>query len=456
MRTKDSNCATIQSINPLYTDTYWLTFTIILTFTASAWRITSFFKNRFFYAEDGMAFFIQAIELDFRSLITPYSHYLFIGRLLTFFAVKLSIFNSPLIIQILGGIITSISLSVFSTSHYSWIVPNRIYRILTCLLFSLTFGIDSIYFTVCNLYYPLGFLILLLLIGKKDNWYFSKSLLVITAFLFFSCGFSIIFFPLIALMFFLSKNKNYLVLGGILLLCSLLNFLSLSDISVKGDSLPTVKNLLVFSDFFSVILKTIILNYLALPILGERLSLSLEFYYRIFIYPILILFLIVFFLARRKITPLAKNQEFLVICTLILTGCLGKVLLFLVRDYGTYISLNPISHLHSRFTIIPALTSILAWLWLSNKCHIGFSLHKLSLILIWFNLVNFNFFSVRERMDPRFATSWPAIAQSIENALLLKSEGKLSSDVIIQNIPCWPPDWHGNYNTLTIKASVER
>lgn len=429
-----------------------LTFSMVFAF--SAWRITNFFEHQYFYAEDLVAFFIQSIELGPTAIITPYSHHLLLQRIIAFGISLAPVKFAPYLYQISGGIISSICISTFSRSGFAWIVRRSDARVLICIFLSLIHGFDPIFFTVCNLYYPIGFAIALLLIEKKAEWCLSTAKVFLVSFLWFSCGFAVVFLPFLFLMYFVSKNRNYLLCGITLLFSALLNLLSFSEVALGGESFPsgTFTEVILAANIF---IRTLFFNFFLLPIFGRTMSLKIDTVSTYWFF-LSVLFLVVGVFIKRKlilenVKKHARNVELQVLLMLCLTACFNKVLFALVRDYGVFISFHPILTLDLHFSIFPCVMCLLLGLWLIEHWHGKKVVQLIFSAILVFNLTTQNYFALRERRDPRFEHRWLDLADEIQSALDLNKSGQLHHKVVIRNIPCWPLDWPGNKNSLSIK-----
>ena len=192
-----------------------LTAVVLLLFVSAALRFRGVFLDPTFWGEDGTFFFRQSIEDGPSAILWPvYGTHLLLPRLVAFLVSFLPTFWAPLSYAVAAGVLSSLSLSLFSQAGYRWLVADDRVRVLMCWLFSLVPGSYECFLALTPGTYLVfcGVLLLLLDRDAEGRWRMGLGRAVLISFLWFSLGQSLVLAPLVAYLFWLTRNRNYLLL----------------------------------------------------------------------------------------------------------------------------------------------------------------------------------------------------------------------------------------------------
>ena len=212
---------------------------VLLLFASSALRFRGIFLDPTFWAEDGTFFFRNSVEIGPSAILSPvYGSYYTLIRLVAFLISFFPTYWAPLLYAVAAGMLASVSLSLFSRAGYRWLVPDDRVRVLVCWLFSLVPGTYESFFALSPGTYAVFCALVLLLLERdgQGRWQMGIGRALLVSLLWFSLGQGLVLAPLVAYLFWLTRNRNYLVLLVTLAGAVLLNLTTQN--AYRPDSLP--------------------------------------------------------------------------------------------------------------------------------------------------------------------------------------------------------------------------
>ena len=212
---------------------------VLLLFASSALRFRGIFLDPTFWAEDCTFFFRNSVEMGPSAVLSPiYGSYLTLTRLVAFLISFFPTYWAPFLYAVAAGLLSSLSLSLFSRAGYRWLVPDDRVRVLVCWLFSLAPGTYESFFALSPGTYA-AFCALFLLLLERDaqgRWQMGIGRALLVSLLWFSLGQGLVLAPLVAYLYWLTRNRNYLLLLVTLAGAVLLNLSTENE--YRPDSLP--------------------------------------------------------------------------------------------------------------------------------------------------------------------------------------------------------------------------
>jgi hypothetical protein len=257
-----------------------------------------------------------------------------------------------------------------------------------------------------------------------------RTLLV--GFLWFSFGQGAVLAPPLACLFFLTRNRNYLVCLGTLLLSVVLNLAAPNPFKVAllpPDTLAEV----YFDNLF------VRLGYL--PLLGQRWLPRVmgmdEASFLLVSTALLVLCLYVMSRAAR-----IDSSGAAVLGVTVTSAMAIFAAIVLARSYGLAALRRPSLVFATRYDVMPGLLAlVLIWTWVYRPWRVrGWRLPRYAL-LAWLtmNVIGRLHFQAPEPLLP-FAWEWPAQAATIQAALEARREGTLREPVVVPVVRCRPWD----------------
>ena len=155
------------------------------------------------------------MEIGPSAILSPvYGSYLTLPRLVAFLISFFPTYWAPFLYAVAAGLLSSLSLSLFSRAGYRWLVPDDRLRVLVCWLFSLAPGTYECFFALTPGTYAVFCALFLLLLERdgQGRWQMGIARALLVSFLWFTLGQGLVLAPLIAYLFWLTRNRNYLLL----------------------------------------------------------------------------------------------------------------------------------------------------------------------------------------------------------------------------------------------------
>jgi hypothetical protein len=425
---------------------------VLLLFASSALRFPGTFLHPAFWAEDCLFFFRESVETGTSAILAPmYGSYHLLPRLIAFVVSFFPTFWAPVLYAVAAGLLSSLSLALFSRAGFRWLVPDDRLRVVVCWLFSLVPGTYESFFALCTVNYALfcGLLLLLLERDGKGRWQMSVRRALLVSFLWFSVGQGLVLAPLIAYLFWPTRNRNYLLClttlaGAVLLNATAENVYRPHPLPGPGLlALIYFENLAVRLAFLSLVpnswhesvrkMETVPFLLLSVALIGSYLWAA----YR----------------ARRR-----DLEGLRALVVAVLSSMALYPLTAVARDYGVTAFTRAHATLGGRAGMVPAvLALLLLWQLLAHPGKKRLGQLAAAGFLAWTTYcILHEPYSQPPRPPLGPAREWPAQAATIDAALRERRAGTLQEPVVIGDIRCRPassPKW--TIRGLTI-APAER
>lgn len=412
---------------------------VLLLFALAALRLPSNFVYPAFWAEDATVFFRQSVELGPAALLRPvYGSYHMVPRLIAWLASFFPVAWAPALYALAAGLLASASLALFSRPGFRWLVPNDLVRVLVCVLSSLVPGTNESTFVLCGLNYTMfvGVVWLILERGDDGAWRMGPARALLVSFLWFSIGQGLVLAPALLLLFWLTRNRNYLLCLAVLGLTVALNVGT--DNPYRPTRLPHTVALL------RVYVNNIFIRLAFIPVFGRR-GIDRVFDLRYVLYlsiPTLLILGYLLAVRRRRALDAAGAR---VLAATILGGMALFPLIALVRDY----SLRQLRIKHflfeGRYSLVPSVFALLLlYVWLARPAR---SVPRRAAAAVFLSWTTMNLLLEPLHVPPEpfrpFLWEWPQQAATIEQALRDKKAGRLRQAVVVTDIHPRPhfPTW---------------
>jgi hypothetical protein len=396
-----------------------------------------------FWAEDGPEFFVTALAQGIRSLWTPvYGYHFLISRMIAYAATWFPVVWTPYIYAWSCLAINAFATSYFSRDGFSWLIAPRSIRIFTCAVLAVGPGTAEAFSSLCNLPSPLTFLGLLMLLEKP----FAPSLKRMAALVvfFFSAGQMFLLVPLIVSLFWITRDRRYLVLVAVLI--------PLSGLNVMGNHARAAeagyRNYEALGKVPEIFAAQALLRLLVAPFLGASLT---EYFMRA---PGVIFWSGLAASAgcgAWMISRFKSSREKLALLGLgYLLVCGTFVVIALSRNYALQQILRESAALtwHHRYSYLPGSVAILFWFSVVSdpaRRQEARTVTALALLLITFH--NASQFG---RYHPRPDLNWPQTANHIQSALDLKKTHELHRPIHVEGIEVHPKYYRYRFFSVTV------
>ena len=411
----------------------------LFLFATSAIRFRGIFLEPSFWAEDGTFFFRDSIELGRSAILVPVygSHHL-LPRLIAFFVSFLPTYWAPALYAVAAGLLSSLSLGLFSRAGFRWLVPDDRLRVLVCWLFSLAPGTYEAYFALCTANYAMfcGLIFLLLERDREARWQIGLGRALLVSFLWFSVGQGLVLAPLVAYLFWRRRNRNYLLCLATLAGATLLNATAENVYRPNprpGPGLLAViyfENLVVRLGFISLLpyrWHGVVRKMPSTPFLLLSVAMIGSYLWAAFT-------------ARRRDIEGAGVLVVAVLCAMAIFP-----LTALARNYGVTALTRAEITLGGRAGLVPAvLALLLLWQLLARRGRKGARRVAATAFLAWttFCVLHEPYYQP-PRPPLESSGTWPTQAATIDEALRARRAGTLQEPVIVRQIRCRPavPTW---------------
>jgi len=411
---------------------------VVFLFASSAIRFPGIFLEPSFWAEDGTFFFRNAIELGSSAILVPlYGSYHLLPRLTAFLVSFFPTYWAPVLYAVAAGLLSSLSLGLFSRAGFRWLVPDDRLRVLVCWLFSLAPGTYEAYFALCTANYAMfcGLVFLLLERDAEGRWRMGLRRALLVSFLWFSVGQGLVLAPLIAYLFWLTRNRSYLLclasLAGATLLNATAENVYRPDPSPSPGLLAVIyfENLAVRLGFLSLVpyrCHEWVRKMPSAPFLLSSVALIGGYLWAAF-------------RARRR-----DIEGACVLAVAVLSAMAIHPLTALARNYGVTALTRAEVTLGGRAGLVPAvLALLLLWQLLAHPGRKGARQVAAIAFLAWTAFcVLHEPYSQPPRPPLEASWMWRTQAATIDAALRARRAGTLQEPVILSKIRCRPaPDW---------------
>jgi hypothetical protein len=421
---------------------------VLVLFTSSALRFPGIFLDPSFWAEDGVFFFRDSVEIGPSAILSPlYGSYYTLIRLVAFLISFFPTYWAPLSYAIAAGLLASVSLSLFSRAGYRWLVPDDRLRVIACWLFSLVPGTYESFFALSPGTYAVFWALFLLLLERdaQGRWQMGTGRALLSLLLCFSLGQGLVLAPLVAYLFWLTRNRRYLLLLAALAGALLLN---LTTQNAYRPALLPAPGLLALIYF-----ENLAVRLAFVPLVPYR---WLDAVRKMGGAPFLLLsvvlvgsYLCAAFRARRRDAEGARVLVLGVLCVMATFP-----LTALARNYGVAALTREQVTLGGRAALVPSvLALLLLWQLLARPGRKGGPRVAAVGLLAWttYCVLHEPFY---QAPSPPVAPpwEWPERAATIDAAVRARRAGTLREAVVVPKIRCRPaPDW--KIKGLTIAPS---
>jgi hypothetical protein len=411
---------------------------VLLLFVSSALRFRGALLDPSFWAEDCTVFFRESVEAGPSAILSPvYGSYLTLPRLVAFLISYLPTYWAPFLYAVAAGLLSSLSLSLFSRAGYRWLVPDDRLRVLVCWLFSLAPGTYECFFALTPGTYTVFCALILLLLERdgQGRWQMGIGRALLVSFLWFTLGQGLVLAPLVVYLFWLTRNRNYPLLLATLAGAVLLNLTAENVYRPNPAPGPGLLAVLYFENL------AVRLGFISL--MPHRWHDLVRFMPGVPFYVLSVAligsYLWAAFRARRRDAEGLRVLVLAVLCVMAIYP-----LNALARDYGVVALTRATATLGGRAGLVPAvLALILLWQWLAQPGRRGFGRVAAIAFLAWTtHCVLHEPLYQQPRRPLDSSGTWKTQAATIDAALAARRAGTLQEPVIVKQVRCQPaPDW---------------
>jgi SAM-dependent methyltransferase len=419
-----------------------------LIFVLSAARMPATFLYPSFWAEDGHVFFRDSIQRGSSALVTPVlGMYLTLPRVIAWLASFLPVLWAPAAYAAAAGVLSSLSLALFSRDGFRWLIRSDWVRAGMCVAFSLVPGMVECFFPLVTLTYVLFIAVLFLLLERDSSgaWSMGGRRALLISFLWLSVGQGLVLAPVLLYLAIHTRNRRYL-----LCLASLAVSVSLNLPAGNAGAPATMPSL---PTLFQVFADNLFVRVLYLPLLGiPRLEGVLALPEPAFLALSAVALVLAWYVFARFSRIDSAGVRLLVI------GTASTMMVFpltaLTRHYGLGVLLRPNVIVGGmRYDVLPSILALLlasAILVRPRSPRARQVGGALLLALVANNVLAEPFIQPAQPFRP-FVWEWPRQADRIERALAKRRAGRLRRSVVVKEIHCRPgrPTW-GPLGKLTV------
>ncbi len=411
-----------------------------LIFVLSAARMRATFLYPSFWAEDGHVFFRDSIQFGPSALVRPVlGMYLTLPRVIAWLASFLPVRWAPAAYAVAAGVLSSLSLALFSRDGFRWLIRSDWLRAGLCVSFSLVPGMVECFFPLVTLTYVLFIAVLFLLLERDGSgaWSMGGGRALLISLLWLSVAQGLVLAPVLFYLAIHTRNRRYL-----LCLASLAASVSL-NLPAGGAAAPaTIPSLAtlfrVFAD--NLFVRMVYLPLLGIPRLGAVLALPEPAF--------LALSAAAIVLAGYALARFTKIDSAGVRLLAVVTASAMTVfpLTAATRPYGLGVLLRPNVIVGGmRYDVLPSILALLlasAILVRPRSPRARQVACALLLALVANNVLAEPFIQPAQPFRP-FVWEWPRQADRIERALAKRRAGRLRRSVVVKEIHCRPgrPTW---------------
>jgi hypothetical protein len=409
----------------------------LLLLASTALRLPYTFRYPSFWAEDATVLFRQGVETGAAALLLPlYGSYHALPRLIVLISSLLPVAWAPALYALGAGLVSSACLALFARPGFRWLVPDDRVRLLMCWLFSLAPGTNEGFFALCTLNYAVfcGLLFLLLERDEHGRWRMGLGRALLVSFLWLSAGQGVVLALPLAVLFWQTRNRAYLLCLATLGLSAALNLTA--ENSYRPTEIAGPRALVL------VYLDNLGLRLAFVPLVGQRWIRRVYAMSDLVFYALSAALLGGYLYAvGRKRDPDAEGKR--VLLATVLATMATFPLTVLVRDYALAILRRQHFHMGGRISLVPStLALLLLWLWLARPAASLVKRAAACAFLAWTTL-NVLYEPFLDPVEPFRPVEWPQQAAIIEKALEDRRAGRLREPVVVKDIRCRPrsPDW---------------
>jgi len=412
---------------------------MLFLLASTALRLPSTFRYPSFWAEDATIFFKQAVEMGPGALLLPvYGSYHTVPRLIVLLSSLMPVLWAPALYALGAGLVSSACLAVFARPGFRWLVPDDRVRLLLCWLFSLVPGTNECFFALCTLNYPVfcGVLFLLLERDEHGRWRMGLPRALLVSFLWFSVGQGLVLALPLAGLFWLTRNRGYLLCLATLGLSVALNLTA--ENSYRPDELAGLPTLAL------VYLDNLCLRLVFVPLARPRWIRYVYAMTDVTFFGLSAALLLAYLYAvgrKRDLDPEGKR----VVLVTVPSAMAVFPLTALVRSYGLAILGRHQFYMGGRNALVASILALLLfWQWLGRPAG-PLPRRAPALAFLAWTTLNILYEPLLVPVGPfrPFVWEWPHQAAIIEKALQDRRARRLREPVVVRDIRCRPdsPVW---------------
>jgi hypothetical protein len=420
--------------------------TYVATAAAMILRNPPAFFRAEFWAEDGPEFFADSLSLGTAALWTPvYGYQFLLSRVIACMATWMPVVWTPYVYAWLCLVLNALSVTYFVRDGFSWLIPSKAIRVVTCLVLAIAPGTPEVVGNLCNLPASLTLLGLLMLLEKPFPP--SAGKVAILAVLLLSAGQMFVLTPLTMLLYWRTLHRRYVVLVVVLLLIAagnaVGNHYKAADAGYRNyDALPYIP---------SIVLAQACLRAFVGPFVGPHRTGQLMTAATAIFWPALAVMGVGTAWVVSRFRPFREPMIILVFSYVLVCGTFAVMLLsrdyafeLLARESGTFLW----SH---RYAYLPGSIAILFWLTVVGTPVDRWKRHSVPLAVYIVALLSTHGASQFFGVYPRPDLGWPRMAAEVQRVVNLKSQGLLGQATTIEGIQAHPVFFRYRTFSVTVR-----
>ena len=402
-----------------------------------------------FWAEDSVHFFGESLELGVSALRSPvYGYHFFLGRLVAFVATFFPVYYTPLFFSWSCLIVAVVACYYFARSGFEWIVKNRAYRIWAGFLMSFGPGTGDLFASLCNMSSALTLLAFLILLEKPFTMSMRKILVL--GFLAFSAGQIFLLTPLVIYLWYLTCEKNYLILLGFVFLpVTLINFSGNHEVGTRVGLL-NYENIKIIP---IILLENFFIRLVEVPFLGARVTGWIMSQSNLIFWLTGIALLIPAHWLIRASKIEKQKLKILFLGFLVMLSSYGVIAIARKYALSQITRGSGDSQWSLRYSFLPAISVFVLWFAVLTEwqSELKTKFKKVvPLILIIMTVHSLFYWRARWWRRP---INWTQASAQIQKALDAKRSGQLKDAVVIQNIELFPEYWNQGVFLVRIRPN---
>jgi hypothetical protein len=400
-----------------------------------------------FWAEDATEYFFGALTLGLRSIGTPvWGFHCLAARIIAALATAAPVLWTPSIYSLACLLINAGVTSYLVRDGFSWILPSRPWRMVAALILAVGPGTSEVFLNLCNLHSVLAWFMLLLLVEQPfqvGRVRFAAIVVVL-----FSSVHAVLWIPVIALLWFRTRQRPYLALLLCIVPVILLN--GLGTHATSGEA--NLRDYGHVSQIPRILVENVFLRLFFMPFLGDSLTASLMKEAWTFWAASAAVAAAALYLGSRNSSVDRGLLALLGLAFACGVASFGPIVVSRAYAAGQLVRSSGVTWWSHRYAYLPGMTALLLWFSL-----IGTTVNRrprdlkaaaalLALFLLALNnLVEWNSGYRRDDLH------WPQAAPVLQDALNRRRRGELREPVVVRNIR-WvhPAGWRPAHGELTL------
>jgi hypothetical protein len=396
-----------------------------------------------FWAEDATEFFFDALGLGIKSLWVPvYGYHFLLNRIIAYGATALPVLYAPYVYAWTAFLVNVLSVAYCVRDGFSWLLPERWQRIVLAVALAIGPGSADIFFIQCSLPSSLGLLALWLLLERP--WGLGRVKLAALLLILPCCGYAILWLPLVAYLWWASRDRGYAIVGLAMALMAAVNVWgshhAVTESGLAGyQALQQVPWIVVENAHSRLVLAPILGSKLTGMILGSPAAL---FWTTAALGVALVAATVRWAFAKHREAVLALGCAYLGAIGSLGIVALGRnyAIRTLLREGGT-ISWN------SRYALLPGVVATLVWLGclvhLDRPGMLWRAARALVAVIMAVHIAS-HWSSVHPRPD----LHWPD--KSIDVQAIVDQTGASGRVITVDDLAVQPEDWEPSNGRVAI------